>query len=261
MCAIRFALRFVLMAGLLLCYAPIYLMVWKLRGRMPMGIAVSWCRQICRVLGLRIQVSGSPTGAGRTLFVCNHVSYLDIVVLAALLDARFVSKDDVRHWPVVGRLAAWRGTYFIDRRSLRRSAALSLSLRAALQRFNLILFPEGTTSNGEAVLRFKSTLFNAVMDESGQRLAVQPISLCYARDRQGRLLNGPRADEYAWYRDMTLAPHFAGVLCRPGAVVTVRFHQVIAPGVYTDRKALAHASEQAIRQGVAASWAERTVDG
>ena len=261
MCAIRFALRFVLMVGLLLCYVPVYLIVWKLRGRMPVGIAVSWSRQICRVLGLRIHVSGRPNDAGRTLFVCNHVSYLDIVVLAALLDARFVSKDDVQHWPIVGRIAAWRGTYFIDRRSLRRSAALSQSLRTALQRCDLILFPEDTTSNGEAVLRFKSTLFNAVMDEGKQRLAVQPISLCYARDRRGQLLNGPRVDEYAWYRDMTLAPHFAGVLCRPGAVVTVRFHDVIAPGAYADRKALANASEQAIRRGVAASWAEGAVDG
>ena len=254
MCVIRFIVRFALLLGLSLCYAPVYLLVWKLRGRMPAAIAASWSRQLGRVLGLRIEVSGSPSDAGRTLFVCNHVSYLDIVVLAALLDARFVSKDDVQRWPVVGRLAAWRGTYFIDRRSLRRSAALCASLREALRNFDLILFPEGTTSNGETVLRFKTTLFNAVMDDGGQALAVQPISLCYVRDRQGRLLDGPRADQYAWYRDMTLAPHFARVLCRPGAVVSVRFHEVIAPGAHDDRKALAAASECAVRQGVAASW-------
>jgi 1-acyl-sn-glycerol-3-phosphate acyltransferase len=199
---------------------------------------------------------GEPYRAGPVLYVSNHVSYLDIPVLAPFLNAVFVAKSDVSGWPVFGFLSKWDGTVFIHRVSS-RSRDQSLHLQDLFKRGrNLILFPEGTSTDGEGVAPFKTSLFSIVTqpteDNSG---VVQPISICYARYADGTPLVGPLTELYGWYGDADLAPHLKRALGLKGAEVEVRFHQPIPVREISNRKELGRIAHTAVVEGVAASRA------
>jgi len=214
-------------------------------------IARAWYRACQKICGLRVRVHGAPSVRDRTLFCANHVSYLDIIVLGALADARFVAKKDVATWPLFGLLAKLADTLFVTRD---RRAALGdcAELKDALDAgHKLFLFPEGTSSNGLSVLPFRSTLFAAVEPQRTQPdVVMQPVSITYARYADGRKLKGELTDLYAWYGDMTLAGHLLSVFGLKGCVIDVTFMPTIRPAAFPDRKSLASACERAVRQGV-----------
>jgi 1-acyl-sn-glycerol-3-phosphate acyltransferase len=217
-------------------------------------IAKLWYRACQKICGLRVRVRGTPHSDGAALYCANHVSYLDIIVLGALADARFVAKKDVATWPLFGLLARLADTIFVtrDRRHARGDCG---QLKGALDNGQkLILFPEGTSSNGLTVLPFRSTLFAAADPAStSPDVVMQPVSIAYARYADGRRLRGELTDLYAWYGDMTLAGHLLGVFGRKGCVVEVNFMPPIRPVAFPDRKSLAQACERAVRQSLLAS--------
>ena len=243
---------FILLSSLILI--PSYVLSSLVTGGMHWGIQRLWFRSMCRLLGMRIIVHGAPSQARPTLFVCNHVSYLDIVALGKLIDAVFVSKQEVAGWPVLGRLAKLRRSVFIDRAKIHQSPQHCREMAARIRDDNLIFFPEGTSTDGADVHPFKSTLFCVAMDGKRQAIPVQPIAITYLRDPQGKPLDGDRVDLYAWYADMTLGPHLLEVLKQPGVEIHVRFLDPIPPDTFNDRKRLsAHANEQ-VAEAVRRSW-------
>lgn len=217
-------------------------------------IARFWFRTCQKICGLLVRVKGLPHHGGATLIAANHVSYLDIIVLGALVDARFVAKKDVAGWPLFGLLARLANTIFVSRER-RHARSDGGELRGALDRGeNIILFPEGTSSNGLNVLPFKSALFSAVEPESvDPGVVMQPVSVAYARYADGRKLKGELTDLYAWYGDMTLAGHLMSVFGLKGCVVEVNFMPPIRPIAFPDRKSLAVACERAVRQSLISS--------
>jgi 1-acyl-sn-glycerol-3-phosphate acyltransferase len=117
-----------------------------------------WCREICRILGLRLEIVGVPHPNTR-LWVANHISWLDIVALGSQLPLVFVAKEEVADWPVMGYLARRIGTLFVRRGDAEQVAAVAERMTWLLrQGGQLMLFPEGTTGNGERVLRFHAGL-------------------------------------------------------------------------------------------------------
>jgi lyso-ornithine lipid O-acyltransferase len=225
-------------------------------GRTPRAVARLWCATYCRIAGLEVQSHGEVSQEKPTLFVANHVSYLDIVVLGRLLDATFVAKAEVRRWPAIGFIARLGRTVFVDRTralSAGQSAVLAERLRAGE---SLILFAEGTSSDGGRVLPFKSALFAAVRDpELAARVSVQPVSIAYTRFRGGLSINNTLRPLYAWYGDMELLPHLWSVLGLPGATVEVRFHQPVSAAAFASRKALARHAEREVAGGLLAGRA------
>ncbi len=210
------------------------------RRRATPWITVLVCRLVLRVLGLTWQVEGRPDPATR-LVVANHVSWLDIFVLNAVRPVVFVAKAEVAGWTGIGLLARLTGTVFVAREA-RASAAQSAALRDRLtDGARLVLFPEGTSTDGLRVLRFRSTLFAAV---EGTETRVQPVTLAY----QGPAEADPRA--YGWWGEMGLAPHLLAVLATApqGAVRVVHHPALDAAG--RARKALAAAAEAAVRSGL-----------
>jgi len=169
-------------AGWTLALVPfqIFLLVFKLplARRLPMV----WHRGCCRILGFKVLRYGSQSRHRPTLFVCNHSSYLDIIVLGAVLPASFVAKAEVRGWPVFGILARMQNTVFVERRAV-RTAYHRDEMTARLEKGdNLILFPEGTSNDGNRVLPFKSALFGvAEKPVNGEPLWVQPVSISYTK--------------------------------------------------------------------------------
>src|SRR5438094_6465579 len=137
-----------------------------------------WC---CRILGLRVRRIGQPTSGRPVLFAANHISYLDITVLGSLLPASFIAKREVRRWPLFGWLARLQRSVFIDRqvrstKEQREAIAGRLAAREAL-----ILFPEGTSGDGNRILPFKSALFSVADHAATGPVAVQPVSIAYTR--------------------------------------------------------------------------------
>jgi 1-acyl-sn-glycerol-3-phosphate acyltransferase len=163
------------------------------------------------------------------LLVCNHLGYLDVLVLAALTPVVFVAKREVRTWPVFGRFARLAGTIFVDRQCRGRTGETVAEIAAALDAGLLVvLFPEGTSSSGNHVLPFKSALLAASTPSSHP---VTPACLAYA------LPTGDVSEEVCYWRDMTLLPHLLRLLGHPKIAATVRFGTPVPAG--TDRKALA----------------------
>ena len=198
------------------------------------GIRQWWHRRLCRLLGLELRIEGKPP-ATPMLIVANHISWLDIPVLGSLMPVSFVSKQEVRHWPLIGWLAARSETLFI-RRGSGQLEDLKRQMLEMIRRGNhVVLFPEGTTSNGESVRTFFPRLFGIAL-ESGSPL--QPVALRYLQ--QGALSrSAPYIDEDR------LLPHFLRVLRQDRIEVEIIFSAPLNdPNL--DRKALARESRQRI---------------
>jgi lyso-ornithine lipid O-acyltransferase len=179
------------------------------------------------LLGIELNVMGQPPDAG--LLVCNHLGYLDILVLAALRPAVFVAKSEVADWPVMGRLARMAGTLFVDRQRRLRTRHTADEVDGALRSGNLVvLFPEGTSSDGAAVLPFHSALLEPARLPG---VSVHAAHLSY------EVTDGSVADEVCYWRDMTLLPHLLNLLGKKRILARVRFGRWTGPA--TDRKALA----------------------
>jgi 1-acyl-sn-glycerol-3-phosphate acyltransferase len=224
-------------------------------------VAMIWFRGVARLTNLRVTVNGSPAQAPGTLYICNHVSYLDIPVLAMLQDAAFVAKDDVAGWPLFGLCAKIYRTVFIrrdPREALNQRKEMAARLAAG---DSLMLFPEGTSSDGKRVLPFKSALFAVAEGSSDtEQPFVQPVSIAYTRYADGRPLDSGLQALYAWYGEMTLLPHLVSVFGLRGAMVEVTFHAPVQARDFANRKALAgHCFEQ-VSQGVTRAHRRRVYD-
>jgi lyso-ornithine lipid O-acyltransferase len=186
-------------------------------------------RRVLRVLGVTPRVVGPIPTAG--LLVCNHLSYLDILVLAACTPCAFVAKQEVRNWPVFGWFARRAGTIFVARDKRLPAAAANQEIEAALQTgVVVVIFPEGTSSGGDTVLPFKSALLAPILR--------RPQTLTASRLAY-ELSEGDVSVEVCYWRDMTLAPHLLNLLGKPVIRAAVKFQPV--PVVAQDRKELARA--------------------
>jgi 1-acyl-sn-glycerol-3-phosphate acyltransferase len=162
-----------------------------------------WSRDTLRILGVHLQVLGEPPPTGPLLVVCNHISWLDIVVLNAARPCRFVSKADVKHWPLIGRLVEGSGTLFIERENRRDALRVVHHMAERLQAGDVLaLFPEGTTGDGQGVLPFHANLLQAALAADSP---VLPVGLVYLHGQgQARLGEAPRHAAPTYIGDTTL---------------------------------------------------------
>jgi 1-acyl-sn-glycerol-3-phosphate acyltransferase len=211
---------------------------------------------LVKISGFKVEVLGAPSAVTPTLYVANHCSYFDIMVLGSLLEAAFVAKKEVGGWPGIGFLATLAGTVYVERRA-RHSRTQRDEMKAKLdgEAQSLILFPEGTSSDGRSVLPFKSALFS-VAEAGGATLPVQPISLSY-NGLDGLPMGRNWRSYFAWYGDMELADHIWLALGLGRAKVTVVFHPPVTMETLPSRKALADHCFIAVRRGVTLANAGR----
>jgi lyso-ornithine lipid O-acyltransferase len=228
-----------------------------LPGRGKVVMARLYWAIVCRILGLEVRVIGQPaTGRGRpVVFVSNHSSWLDIPAIGGTLDGCFVAKSDVANWPLVSTIARLGRTLFVSRQRATTGRERQEMQERLAQGDNLILFPEGTSSDGSRVLPFFSPFF--AIAEGEPRPLIQPVSLVY--DRLAGLPVG-RASRpvFAWYGDMALAPHFWHLAQWRGMRATVLLHTPLDPAEFASRKALSQAAWTAVANGAAALRQNRT---
>ena len=206
-----------------------------------------WSRQLLDALGVHLHVCGKRPRDG--LIVCNHVSWLDIYAINALVATTFVCKDDVRHWPLIGWLGASTGTLFMKRGS--RSAAMRTKERLAdhLRRNNSVcIFPEGTTTSGELVLPFHSALLQSAIDAHAR---VAPAALSYCAS------DGAPTQAAAYAGDTTLWQSLRSIVGNGGLRVHIEFLPAIEPAGQ-DRRQLARQAHRLIADKIALPVAEAT---
>lgn len=225
-------------------------------SRAAVGLPLVYHRVCCRIFGFRLEVRGAMSQRRPTLFVANHVSYTDIPLLGSLIRGSFIAKTEVADWPFFGWLAKLQRTVFVDRR-VRSTATQKSAIAARLAAGdNLILFPEGTSGDGTRVLPFKSALLSAAEPIDGRPVAVQPVSVAYAR-LDGIPLGRLDRAQVAWYGDMELAPHMWTFVGLGRVTVVIEFHPVVSLAELGSRKALAEHCRNAIAIGVAAALSGR----
>lgn len=235
---------------------PVHLVARWRRWPLRKTTAQTWHRWVARAMGLRIQMHGAParTDGHGVLLVANHASWLDIVALGSVAPVSFIAKDDVREWPVFGLLARLQDSVFVSReaRATTRTQAETIARRLA-DGDTIVLFPEGTTSCGNFVYPFKSSLFGAlgIGTENGAEATVQPVAIAYTgvdgvpMGRQSRPLA-------TWPGDIGIGPHLVRILREGRIDIHVGFGDpmTVAPG--TNRKRLAAETESAVRRMMSA---------
>jgi lyso-ornithine lipid O-acyltransferase len=202
-----------------------------------------------RLLGVRVHLSGVPIAPGPVLIVSNHISWLDIPVLASLTPLCFIAKREVASWPFISWLAKLQRTIFIDRT---RRAAVAETRQQILQRLEsrerVVLFAEGTSSDGNQVLPFKSPLFAAIepngANESGYK--IQTCAIVYTHIH-GLPMNRQQRPAIAWYGDMDMPSHAWGVLKGGPLDVHVRLGEPVSIAEVGDRKSLANHAYERVR--------------
>ncbi len=213
--------------------------------------SVAYYRFLWRLLRLRVTVDGAPATGQPVLLVSNHVSWVDIVVLGGIAPMVFVAKREVSSWPLIGAAARAQKVVFVERtrRQQTPAAIAEIALRLA-EGHPVVLFAEGTSSDGNRVLPFRTALIGAVEEACARAavgaVAVQPLSVCYVA-QQGLPMGRQMRPLAAWYGDLDFFPHFREFIRRGvvDAVVSFGTPEAIAAG--SDRKNVTRALEMTVR--------------
>lgn len=192
------------------------------------------CRVAFVILGMKHKVRGLPM-TERGAVVANHSSWLDIFALNAVKRFYFVSKSEVARWPGIGWLARATGTVFIDRDPRKAREQTGLFEQRLLAGHKLLFFPEGTSTDGQTVLPFKTTLFEAFLTPGLKPyMFIQPVTLIYHSPV------GQPARFYGWWGDMDFGTHLLKTLAAsPQGMVELIYHDPVPVADYAGRKALA----------------------
>jgi 1-acyl-sn-glycerol-3-phosphate acyltransferase len=232
---------------------------WAIRDWLP----IQYARSICALLGIRIETYGRPYRERGVLLAANHTSYLDMPVLAAVIPVAFVAKSEVAKWPLFGTLSKLARTVFVERERRSKAGEQRDRIRDRLEEGGtIVLFPEGTSSDGNRVLPFKSALLASadgmVKGPDGQmrRVVVQPVSVAYTR-LHGVPMGRELRPFFAWYGDMELVPHLWEAFCLGPIDVMVHYHPPMTVDQFPSRKELTAACQKLVQEGVAHAIAGR----
>lgn len=217
------------------------------RSRLP-GL---FHKMTCQSLGVRVLMHGYPMPAGGVLFVANHLSWCDIPVLGSKLHASFVSKAEVGGWGLLGYLSRLDDTIYVERERRQAAGEQRNAIRERLaEGGRVILFPEGTNSDGTRILPFKSSLFSVVEGPGAKDFIVQPVSLAYTRVN-GMPVTRATLPQLAWVGDTQLQPHIADFM-RLGAITAeILVHPPVRRADFPSRKDLARHCQEVVAGGYA----------
>jgi 1-acyl-sn-glycerol-3-phosphate acyltransferase len=233
---------------------PLQLLFVRTGSRYARSFPHWYHRQVCRLVGIRLNVEGEIAEQQGVLIIANHVSWLDITVLSAVAPVSFVAKQEVASWPFVSWLAKLQRSVFVDRK---RRNEVGDKANEILERLasgdRIVLFAEGTSSDGNSVVPFKTALFAAAKPVGGApmgaKVSAQTLALTYPKIyglplcRRGRHV-------IAWYGDMDMASHAWRLLGLGPIDAHIRIGPPVPLDAFADRKALARYAEDKVRKDV-----------
>jgi 1-acyl-sn-glycerol-3-phosphate acyltransferase len=248
------AILIIFVVTTLICI-PLQSLALKLDSRLRQRIPLFYHRFFCALMGARVKIIGTPA-AGGVLLSANHAGWLDIPILSAITPVSFVAKQEVGAWRFFGTLARLQRTIFVRRVRTKAKDDRDSIHKRLTEGEAVVIFPEGTSSDGNRVLPFKSSLFSVAelpLGEDKEHHAiyapVQPVSVAYV-GLHGLPMGRENRPFFAWYGDMELVPHLWQAWEMGPIDVVVEFHKPVTIGEAGGRKQLAAAAEAAVRDGV-----------
>ncbi len=251
MASVRFALVLILVVIFAALVLPLHGVAtrfgWAWRDRLPQ----LFHRSLCRVLRVTTRVQGEMAPAP-ALLVANHVSWVDISLLGALTPLCFVAKDDVAGWPVFGALARAQQSVFVNRSKRMGARRVNDEIASRLiHGRRVVLFPEGTTGDGNRMMKFFTSHFEAPRVAFSQKdqdfaIRIQPVSIAY-HIRHGLVMDRNSRSAIAWYGDTALLPHLWSLLKEGPVMAIVTFGPEFAVDSTYDRKLIARQMAETIR--------------
>lgn len=250
--------RWVRISGKLALLAPAFLIglpaQWLALHLKATGAArhmpVIFHRYVLWAMGVRVERHGVPDRNRPLLIVANHLSWLDILVISSLFPVSFIAKSEVGEWPLFGALARLQRSVFVERARRGKTGEVNQVIAARMQNGDaMVLFAEGTTSDGTRVLPFRSALIGAAQAATageGEAAFVQSLNIAYPQIG-GLPVMRAEMPLIAWYGDMDLLPHLTDLLTLPGITARIAFGKTREVTPQSDRKALARALENEVR--------------
>ena len=235
-------------------------MNWPMRRRIP----TFYHGVVCRILGVRITTAGRRTDARPLLIVANHTSWLDISVITAVAPVVFVAKREVATWPIFGLLARLQRSVFVDRTRRHKTRDVNNEIAQRLADGDpVLLFGEGTSSDGNRVLAFRTALIDSARDAIAEarhvkQVWIQPLSVAYTA-MLGLPLGRQSRGNVAWYGGAPLWPHLRRLVARGAVDVVVSWGEPIAYDEFSDRKTVARRLEGEVRTLTVAALRGRPV--
>lgn len=246
----RAALFILAMAATLAIAAPLQALARWRGWRMQDSIQRGFCRLVCAIIGIEVALTGRPPSRRPMFVVANHLSWTDIIALASVHPFVFLAKREVASWPVLGFLARLQGTVFVDRGARRGIPGVNAALvRTLRDGRDLVVFAEGTSTDGATPPRFKAGHFDAAREAAA---VVAPVAIFYS--------DGKSPIDLGWYGDMTFLPHLWRLMRRGGARCHIRFGEAI-DARDKDRKALAEDAQAQVRALLREAFAEGAQSG
>jgi 1-acyl-sn-glycerol-3-phosphate acyltransferase len=255
-------LRALFIAAFFFTMTPLLISIQWLLGKLGLPgwgfIACNYYRVLRAILRIHVRVAGEPVRGRAVLFVSNHVSWVDIVVIGSLSPVAFVAKSEVRKWPLVGITAKMQRTVFVDRARRHQAAdAVSEIVKRLAGGTSVVLFAEGTSSDGNRVLPFRSALVGTIKHAAAHGgaaadILIQPMSICYT-GQHGIPMGRQHRPLVAWYGDLDFMPHIKEFIARGAVDAVVSYGAPVKADGEADRKAMAKTLEGAVRAITAAT--------
>lgn len=248
---LRIVLVLLCLAIVTLALLPAQLLCLRFDLKPRRRIPRLWHRVACALLGLKVRVHGSPEKRRPLMLVANHASWKDILVLGAIADVVYIAKSEVRDWPVFGLLARLQASIFVVREEKRKTGEqVGEIARRMADGEIVVLFPEGTTSDGNRLLEVKTSLFGAAATAAAQvpggTVFIQPVSIAYT-GIHGMAMGRYHRPIVAWPGDIEMVPHLFGILKEGAFEIDVDFGEMIPYDASGNRKALSREVERRIR--------------
>ncbi|MGE0280490.1 MAG: lysophospholipid acyltransferase family protein [Rhizobiaceae bacterium] len=210
-----------------------------------------WHKSVLKALGVRVRVVGDMSNQRPLLLASNHISWADILVIGSLFDVRFIAKADMADWPIMGFLSKLQHTVFVERERKRKSSAQASEIAVDMAAGHaMVLFPEGTTADGNFILPFKSSLFGAAQmtidEHTAEKVFIQPLALAYTRVN-GLPMGRKHRARFSWAGGEGLWPSLRRFLLERAVDVELRFGEPVEFNATSKRKDVARIVEASVR--------------
>ncbi len=218
-------LNFLVFFAISIPFYPIFIFAPKFHRKYIVRLVSFSAKLAIRLMNIKIKFNGMTIDDKQAyLIVSNHLSYLDVLIMATIYPGCFVTSVEIKNTPFLGHICRLAGCLFVERRSRSGLGAEVQEIKdALLDGTNVVIFPEATSTNGESVLRFKRPLFQAVIDEN---ISILPICINY-KTIDGSAVTTQNRDRAFWYGDMDFLPHYLGVLSSKEIVCEVKSLELI----------------------------------
>jgi len=236
-----------------LALIPMQLLVLQFtKGPVAYILPHYWGKAVCRIFNITVLVRKKPEKNHQCIFISNHLSYLDIPAISSIITASFVAKKDVASWPVFGFLSKLQQTAYISRDRADATKGKQTLETMLAERKSLIIFPEGTSTDGRDVRPFKSSLFSIALNNSADNLYIQPFTIKMETVDKRPIKTQQDRDIYAWHIDMDtpLAEHLWAFASSQGATISLTFHDAFPAKTHPDRKILAKHCHNTVSNGL-----------